>query len=127
MINAENALISQSLEDYLEAIYTLAIRQTSVRITDIALHLNISKPSVNRAVNSLKTVGLVSHEPYGDIYLTDEGMARGKMCYDKHITITKFFVNILKLEPSAAETEANKIEHILSSDTVESMVKYMKN
>lgn len=127
MINTENALISESLEDYLEAIYTLAVRKSNVRITDIAIHLNISKPSVNRAVNSLKKVGLVNHEPYGDIYLTDEGMEWGKKCYDKHIIITKFFVDVLKLEPQLAETEANKIEHSISMNTVDSMIKYMEN
>lgn len=127
MIDTENALISQSLEYYLEAIYILVVKKQTVRITDIALHLNISKPSVNRAVNALKKAGLVSHEPYGDIYLTDTGMAYGKKCYDKHITIKKFFVDILRLEPSIAEEETNKIEHSISMDTVDSMVKYMNN
>lgn len=46
--------ISNALGEYLSAVYELSESKPSVRITDVALYMNISKPSVNRAMNSLK-------------------------------------------------------------------------
>ena len=54
MLVDNDICISSALEDYLESIYEISKQKTSVRITDIALALKISKPSVNRAVNTLK-------------------------------------------------------------------------
>lgn len=118
-------IISEALEDYLEAIYTLSLEKSAVRITDIAIHLGLSKPSVNRAVNALMKAGMVEHEPYGDVLLTPSGFEKGKKCYIKHQSITKFFVEILNLEHETAEIEACKIEHSLSSNTVDKMISYM--
>lgn len=51
--------MTASLEDYLEAIYFLNGANGEVRMTDLAAELGISKPSVNRAVNTLKSQGYV--------------------------------------------------------------------
>lgn len=119
--------ISSALEDYLEAIYLLSNSKTSVRITDIALHLGISKPSVNRAVNSLKKQGLVSHEPYGAIILTDCGRKLGEQVSRRHIMIKKFLIDVLKLNESDADKEACCIEHGISQNTVDKMEVFMKD
>ena len=50
----ETTRLSASLEDYLKEIYLLNLEGQEVRITDIARSLGISKPSVNRAMNTLK-------------------------------------------------------------------------
>ncbi|MDD6763303.1 MAG: metal-dependent transcriptional regulator [Clostridiales bacterium] len=120
-----NYVISEAMEEYLEAIYTLSLDKPAVRITDIAIYLGLSKPSVNRAVNSLKRAGLVEHEPYGDIILTPYGATKGEECYCKHKSIVKFLIEVLRLERDAAEHEACKIEHSLSRNTVDKMVTYM--
>ena len=117
--------ISSALEDYLEAIYLISNSKTSVRITDIALHLGISKPSVNRAVNSLKKQGLVSHEPYGDIVLTDFGRRIGSEVCHRHTMIKKFLMTVLHMSEAEADTEACRIEHSISQNTVEKMESYM--
>ena len=68
----ETTRLSASLEDYLKEIYLLNLEGQEVRITDIARSLGISKPSVNRAMNTLKELELLEHEHYGKITLTDE-------------------------------------------------------
>ena len=50
----ETTRLSASLEDYLKEIYLLNLEGQEVRVTDIARSLGISKPSVNRAMNTLK-------------------------------------------------------------------------
>ncbi len=126
MVTGDNISISNALADYLEAVYEISKTKTNVRITDIALRLGISKPSVNRAVNTLKKQGLVIHEPYGDIILTERGREMGESVYTRHCMIKKFLVNVLRLGETEAEREACGIEHNISQNTVERMKKYME-
>ena len=122
----EKECISSALEDYLESIYTLAQKQPAVRITDIAMYLGISKPSVNRAVNALKMRGYVSHEPYGDIMLTEKGSTAGNTLRNRHKMIKRFLVNVLDLSAEDAEGEANRMSRNISQETVDKMIVFME-
>jgi Mn-dependent DtxR family transcriptional regulator len=126
MIELNNTRISEALEDYLEAIYIFSQKKASVRITDVALYLGISKPSVNRAVNTLKKQGFVTHEPYGDIILTEKGQIHGHNLYARHKMIKKFLINVLELSKEDAEKEACQIEHNISQSTVDKMESFME-
>lgn len=126
MTTHEDICISGTLEEYLQTIYTLSKHKQNVRITDIALHMKISKPSVNRAVNTLKHNGLVMHEPYGDIILTDCGRAVGAQLCGRHNMIKKFLINVLHVNESEAENEACMIEHSISQNTVDKMKSFME-
>ena len=119
--------ISNTLEDYLEAIYTIEQSKTSVRTTDIALYLSISKPSVNRAVNALKQQGLVLHEPYGAVILTEHGRKLGEEVSRRHIMVKRFLMNVLQLSESDADNEACRIEHNISAHTLDKMEIFMNN
>ena len=57
----ENYVMTSSLEDHLEAVFVLSKQKGNVRLTDIAEHLGVSKPSVNRAVNTLTQNGFLEH------------------------------------------------------------------
>lgn len=125
-MTSDNLRISSALEDYLEAIYVLSRAGKNVRITDIAMYLGISKPSVNRAVNSLKMRGLVSHEPYGDITLTQSGREIGAEVTRRHDMVKKFLMNVLHLNETEAETEACGIEHAIGANTLKKMETLME-
>lgn len=118
--------LTDSLEDYLEAIYMLERSNPKVRITDIAAKLKLSKPSVNKAINLLKNSGLVGHEKYGNIVLTDEGRKIAKEIYYMHNTLKEFLINELNIDPEIAEYEACGIEHVISKDSLNKLVKYSK-
>lgn len=117
--------ISTALEDYLEAIYVLSLENAAVRITDVARCLGISKPSANRAVNSLKAQGYVDHEPYGDILLTEKGKAHADTVYNRHKLIKKFLVDVLEVTEEEAEREACMIEHSVSQSTVDKIESFI--
>lgn len=121
----DNTIITSALEDYLSAIYKISASKSNVRMTDIAAILGISKPSVNRAVNTLKKQGLVSHEPYGAIILTEYGKNIGAEFQRRHTMIKKFLINVLGLNDSDAEKESCRIAHGISSSTLEKMELYM--
>jgi Mn-dependent transcriptional regulator len=118
--------VTASLEDYLEAIYFLYQKKSEVRITDVARELDISKPSVNRAINTLKKQGLVEHEYYGDLKLTEKGL---KIAYDvaeRHKILKAFLTEKLGVNDETAEREACLIEHNISDDTMDRLRLFMK-
>ncbi len=119
--------VSPSLEDYLETIFFIYEKSNIVRVTDVAVEMSISKPSVNKAINNLKSQGLVEHEHYGLLNLTDKGFELAKSIAKKHIIIKTFLVDILGIEESVAEIEACQIEHSMSFATVEKLETHIDN
>lgn len=117
--------LTGSLEDYLEAIYLISKSKNEVRVTDIALFMNLSKPSVNKAVINLKDNELLEHEKYGLIKLTEKGYKMAKEIFFRHETLMNFLVQTLGIERETAEIEACKMEHIISHQTLDKMVAYM--
>ncbi|MGD9909604.1 MAG: metal-dependent transcriptional regulator [Candidatus Izemoplasmatales bacterium] len=114
---------SESLEDYLEAIYMLGGK--NVRSIDLANHLQISKASVNRAVNTLIENKLVQKELYGDISLTKQGERYSQKVLEKHMLIKKFLIEILHVSPEVANNEACGIEHNISEDTASKLKEFI--
>lgn len=116
---------SESIEMYLETIYLLE-EKGKIRSVDIAHSLNVSKPSVNKAVNLLKEKGYITQEFYGDIHLTESGRKKAGQVYERHQLITDFLVNVLNVSLKSAENDACKMEHILSEETIQKMRDYQK-
>lgn len=119
--------IQESGENYLETILILKNRNGYVRSIDIANELGFSKPSVSRAMSLLKEAGYIVIEATGNILLTNTGKERAIGVYEKHIFITNFLENILGVNHDVAETDACRIEHIISNETFEKMKKYYEN
>lgn len=119
--------LTSSLEDYLETIYVLQEGGNDVRITDIAREMGLSKPSVNRAVNTLKTELLVEQKRYGKISLTPSGKEAGNEIYIRHNILKRFFSEILGVSSENAEADACKSEHVLSKETIKKIMLYTNN
>ena len=117
--------MNQSQEDYLEAIYVLSKEDEHVRMSDVAKHLSVSKPSVNKAINLLQEKGYLTHQHYGSILLTEEGRTLAKKVHERHKVIKRFFVDILKVEETIAEDEACKVEHCIGEDTLEKLKEFV--
>ena len=118
--------LSPSLEDYLKEIYVLNQDAQEVRVTDIARELGISKPSVNRAMNTLKEMQLLEHEHYGTITLTDSGMEMAKNILDTYKVIYKFLTEVLGVDEQTADAEAHLMEHDISKSTRKKIKKLTK-
>jgi DtxR family Mn-dependent transcriptional regulator len=118
--------LTKSLEDYIEAIYTMLQEQSTVRVTDLAEEFSYSKASISRAISTLTSRGLVKHESYGTITLTPKGVSLAKAVLEKHVMLTKFLTEVLGVASDIAEEDACKIEHIVSQETVEKIKQYMK-
>ena len=119
--------MSSSLEDYLEAIYILVQQDGEVRLTDIAEFLNVSRPSVNRAIGTLKNAGLVEHESYGQISLSPKGRVQADRVLKRHILIKRFLTETLGVDDGTAEQDACRMEHVMSRKTIDKLYQYIEN
>ena len=118
--------LTASLEDYLEIVYILYERLPSVGITDVAKALGISKPSVTKAVKTLKNNNLVIQEKYGKIILTPEGEQIAEVVYSKHKVLRRFLIEALNVSSKTAEIDACKIEHVVSKETLDGVKNFLK-
>lgn len=117
--------MQESGENYLETILILQNRNGSVRSIDVARELSVSKPSVSRAMGILKDNGFITMETNGELSLTELGRARADTIYERHRLITKFLAEIVGVSPMTAETDACRIEHIISEETFEKIKEYL--
>lgn len=114
--------LHESGEMYLETILVLKNRFGYVRSIDIANEMNVSKPSVSRAVGLLKDNGYITFDPNGMILLTDSGRAVAEKIYERHQILTQFLISIGVSEETAAH-DACRIEHIISDETFSALKK----
>ena len=118
--------LSSNLEDYLEAIIMLKEKKGSVRVTDISEFIAVKKSSVTEALNTLTDKGLLIHERYGKIILTQRGLRIAKDIQKKHKFLTEFFSTILGVTPKIAAEDACKIEHCISCEGFNRLTKFLE-
>ena len=110
--------LSPQMEDYLEVIGGLCRSHGIARVKDISSRMKVTGPSVVGALRTLKTKNLVSQERYGFIRLTDEGERIATSVQARHDVLAHFLEAILGLDPETASTDACRIEHAVSPETV---------
>ena len=116
--------LQESGEMYLETIYVLSQKSSTVRGIDIADHLGYSKPSVSRAMGLLKDEGLVKKDSEGYYKLTEAGEILAKRIYERHTVLTRMFINLGVDEETAAE-DACRVEHYISDKTFDAIKAHM--
>jgi DtxR family Mn-dependent transcriptional regulator len=110
--------MSQSLEDYLEAVYMLIAEGKPAQVRDVAKMLSVKMPSVVKAIHELKRLGLVVQEPYANIELTEKGINVAKLVLNRHTLLRSFLVK-LGVSDKTADRDACLMEHILSAETLD--------
>ena len=110
----------ESGEMYLETIYILSQKSSSVRGIDVGEYMGFSKPSVSRAIGILKKEGLVFTDDLGYIKLTEAGEKKARSIYERHTVLTKLFIN-LGVDEETAANDACRIEHYMSNKTFDAI------
>lgn len=116
---------NESRENYLEAILMIKEKQGYVRAVDIADQLEVSKPSVTYATKKLKDSELIDFDTNGMIILTNKGKTIAEDTYLKHKTLTSFF-EYIGVSSKQSRIDACKVEHDLSKETFEAILKFTK-
>ena len=116
--------LSESLEDYLEAIYELQEERGEVRVRDIAEVRGVRMPSVVDALRRLRGRGLVSYQARELVALTPEGLDLARKVTERHEFLKLFFIQILGVDPEIAERDACAIEHHISAQTLSRLASF---
>ncbi len=116
---------NESMEMYLETIFILENDHGHAHSVEIAKKLGVSKPSVSKAMNSLKEQGLIVKETYGSINLTDKGRDISMKISKKHELIETFLKDTLGLSSVQASKDACRIEHVASEEMFEAIEQYL--
>ena len=103
-------------EDYLEAILVLHKKMGMVRSVDVARHMEVTKPSVCVAVNTLKDGGFLIMDENHFLHLTDIGREVAEKIYERHCFFTEQLI-AAGVDPKTAEADACRIEHIISDES----------
>ena len=115
--------LQESGEMYLETIYILSQKQDFVRSLDVAEYMHFLKPSVSRAVGLLKSGNYLVVDGNGHLILTDSGLSVAQKIYERHLILTKMFME-LGVDEAIATDDACRIEHYISDISFEAIKKH---
>ncbi len=117
--------VTASLEDYLETFLSLEDEDKNIKMSDVALKIGVSKASVHKAIQVLKDKGLVEQEKYGKLLLTDDGRKIAINVRNRHNVIKTFLTKVLKVDIEVADSEACKMEHSISQETLDKLEEFV--
>ncbi|MBV9309680.1 MAG: metal-dependent transcriptional regulator [Solirubrobacterales bacterium] len=112
--------LSSSIEDYAKAIYALERRAgESVSTNALAERLGVTPASASGMVKRLNELGLVEHQPYHGVSLTDGGRKVALEVMRHHRLLELYLVESLGVPWDRVHQEAEVLEHVLSEELEE--------
>lgn len=120
-------MLSKASEEYLKTMYVLKKQSGNIRVTDIANKMNCTKASVNKAIYNLKDEGMLNYESYGTIELTSEGENLAKKILEAYDIVYLFLKDVLNINETEAEQEAERIKSVIKDNTINKLAKYVHN
>lgn len=115
--------MSESVEEYLEAIYHFNEKGELAKNNEIAERLHVAPPSVTQMIKRLAEEGMITYEPYKGVALTGIGTARAQNIVRKHRLLETFLYNILGLDKEKIHLEACRLEHNISDEATAALCK----
>ena len=115
----------ESGEMYLETILILGQRKNLVRAVDVATEMQLSKPSVSRALVRLKNDACIIVDENGHIAFTEKGRAIAEKIYERHQVLTEILMAI-GVDREIAAKDACKMEHDISDETFDAMKRHLR-
>ena len=114
-------MLTESVQDYLKAIYVLESYGQEVTTSRIAARLGVAAPSVSAMVKRLAADGLVGHHPYRDVHLTEAGEQAAVTVVRRHRLVETYLHDALGLPWDQVHDEAEVLEHSVSERVVDAM------
>ncbi|MCK4340622.1 MAG: metal-dependent transcriptional regulator [Phycisphaerae bacterium] len=119
-------VITHSAAHHLMAIDDLIGRLGYARVSDIARQLNITRGSVSISLGPLKKAGLVEQDENRHLRLSERGQALVAAIKTKRHLMQRLLAEVLGVEPDQAEIDACKLEHLLSNETAQRLLSFMR-
>ena len=113
--------LSPSVEDYLKAVYSLNEGGDAAGTTELARMLRVQPASVSGMIRRLAEDGLLRHEPYRGVRLTEMGNREALKILRRHRIIESFLVQRLGYDWDDVHAEAERLEHAASERLIDRM------
>ena len=111
--------ISDAGENYAKAIYALEQREDTVTTNAIAERMGVTAASASGMVKKLDGLGLVSHQPYKGVKLTEAGERVALEVIRHHRLLELYLAESLDVPWDRVHAEAEVLEHVLSEELEE--------
>src|SRR5215475_7613501 len=105
--------LTAAVEDYVKAVYMLEQREGTASTTALATRLDVTPAAVSGMLRKLAALGLVEHEPYRSVHLTDRGRLVALEVVRHHRLLELFLVESLGMGWDEVHAEAEVLEHVL--------------
>ncbi|EHQ88003.1 metal-dependent transcriptional regulator [Desulfosporosinus youngiae] len=115
LISRQEGHLTPAMEDYLEMVYRLCLRNSYTRVGIISEELHVKPSSTSKMISRLVDQGYLEYDHHESILLTKNGRETGAYLLGRHNTVEQFLQLIGCAQP-LEETEL--IEHSLSPATV---------
>ena len=119
-------MLTQSEENYLKAIYNLAVPEGTVVSTNaVAEALHTKAASVTDMIQKLNKKGLVDYHKYQGVTPSSKGKEKALNVIRKHRLWEVFLVQQLKFSWDEVHEIAEQLEHIESPELVDRLDKFL--
>jgi DtxR family Mn-dependent transcriptional regulator len=109
--------VSAPIQDYAKAVYALEQRTgDAVSTNELAERLGLTPGSVSSMIRKLSELGLLAHEPYRGVRLTDRGREVALEVLRHHRLIELFLAEELGMPWDRVHDEAEVLEHVISEE-----------
>lgn len=106
--------LSQSVEDYLKAVYVLQSEGETASTTNIAKALDVSSASVTNMLKRLAKMKLLEHESYKGAKLTPAGIKIALEVLRHHRLLELYLKEVMGYSWDEVHDEAENLEHHIS-------------
>ena len=113
--------ISPTHEMYLKTLYQVRGRHQVARVTDLARGLGVSASTVSTVLKKLADKGLVEHDRYGFVALTEAGEGIAECIVRRYAVLRSVLIELFGVDPEIADVDACMMEHAVSPETVARM------
>src|SRR5437879_3090443 len=109
-------MATSTVEDYLKSLYAEQQRGGGglVAMGALAVAMNVAPGTATAMVKTLAEAGLVEYEPRGGVKLSAKGEKLALHVLRRHRLVELFLVEVLGLDWSEVDVEAEELEHAIS-------------
>jgi DtxR family transcriptional regulator, Mn-dependent transcriptional regulator len=119
--------LTAAVEDYAKAIYALESRGGPVSTNALAERLGVKPASVSGMLRKLDGLGLVEHERYRGVRLSESGRRVALEVVRHHRLLELYLAETLGLGWDVVHSEAERLEHALSEELEDAIAAKLGN
>jgi DtxR family transcriptional regulator, Mn-dependent transcriptional regulator len=119
--------VTESAQDYLKTIYSLAESTPEVSTSAIADRMGVSPASVTAMIKRLRDLGHVRYQRYRGVALTESGEALALEVIRHHRLLEAYLHETLGMEWDKVHDEAEVLEHFISEDLEDRIAQLLGN